>query len=483
MNYRMIGKSIGNLLLVEAACMLPSLLISLIYPESDATAFVMAIALTTAAGFLLSRLKSNTGGLYARDGFAIVALGWILLSAFGALPFLLSGTIPRVEDALFESISGFTTTGASILREVESLPRGILFWRSFTHWMGGMGVLVMMIAIMPSVKANTIHILKAESPGPTPGKLVPKVSQTAKILYLIYILLTATQVVFLVAGGMPLYDSLVHSFSTAGTGGFSSRNLSVAAYGSDYIEIVITVFMFLFGVNFTLYYTAFKGGLKNALHDEELRVYFFTVVGAIALIAVNVYSQVYRTAGESVQHAAFQVSSIITTTGFATADFNLWPVLSQLILLLLMFVGASAGSTGGGIKVVRVVVLFKVIKRELTRVIHPRAVRTIKLNGRLVDEEVVSGVMAFFYFYILIFVAAVLTVALEGEDIVTTVTSVIATLNNVGPGLGRVGPMGNFADLSVLSKGVLSLCMLIGRLEIYPIMLLMFPSFWKRGSI
>ena len=483
MNYRMIGKSIGNLLLVEAACMLPSLLISLIYPESDATAFAAAIALTTAAGFLLSRLKSNIGGLYVRDGFAIVALGWILLSAFGALPFLLSGAIPRVEDALFESISGFTTTGASILREVESLPRGILFWRSFTHWMGGMGVLVMMIAIMPSVKANTIHILKAESPGPTPGKLVPKVSQTAKILYLIYILLTATQVVFLVAGGMPLYDSLVHSFSTAGTGGFSSRNLSVAAYGSDYIEIVITVFMFLFGVNFTLYYTAFKGGLKNALHDEELRVYFFTVVGAAALIAINVYSQVYRTLGESVQHAAFQVSSLITTTGFATADFNLWPVFSQLILLLLMFVGASAGSTGGGIKVVRVVVLFKVIKRELTRVIHPRAVRTIKLNGRLVDEEVVSGVMAFFYFYILIFVAAVLTVALEGEDIVTTVTSVIATLNNVGPGLGRVGPMGNFADLSVLSKAVLSLCMLIGRLEIYPIMLLMFPSFWKRGSI
>ena len=483
MNYRMIGKSVGNLLLVEAACMLPSLLISLIYPESDATAFAAAIALTTAAGFLLSRLKSNAGGLYARDGFAIVALGWILLSAFGALPFLLSGVIPRVEDALFESISGFTTTGASILREVESLPRGILFWRSFTHWMGGMGVLVMMIAIMPSVKANSIHILKAESPGPTPGKLVPKVSQTAKILYLIYILLTATQVVFLVAGGMPLYDSLVHSFSTAGTGGFSSRNLSVAAYGSDYIEIVITVFMFLFGVNFTLYYTAFKGGLKNALHDEELRIYFFTVVGATALIAINVYSQVYRTLGESVQHAAFQVSSIITTTGFATADFNLWPVLSQLILLLLMFVGASAGSTGGGIKVVRVVVLFKVIKRELTRVIHPRAVRTIKLNGRLVDEEVVSGVMAFFYFYILIFVAAVLTVALEGEDIVTTVTSVIATLNNVGPGLGRVGPMGNFADLSVLSKAVLSLCMLIGRLEIYPIMLLMFPSFWKRGSI
>lgn len=483
MNYRMIGRSIGNLLLVEAACMLPSLLISLIYPDSDATAFAAAIALTTAAGFLLSRLRSSAGSLYARDGFAIVSLGWILVSAFGALPFLLSGAIPRVEDALFESISGFTTTGASILREVESLPRGVLFWRSFTHWMGGMGVLVLMIAIMPSVKANSIHILKAESPGPTPGKLVPRISQTAKILYLIYILLTASQVVFLVAGGMPLYDALVHSFSTAGTGGFSSKNSSIAAYGSDYVEIVITVFMFLFGVNFTLYYTAFKGGLKNALHDEELRVFFFTVVGATALIAINVYGQVYRSVGESVQHAAFQVSSIITTTGFATADFNLWPVLSQVILLMLMFVGASAGSTGGGMKVVRVLVLFKVIKRELTRVIHPRAVRTIKLNGRLVEEEVVSGVMAFFYFYIIIFVGATLTVALEGEDIVTTVTSVIATINNVGPGLGVVGPMGNFADLSILSKAVLSLCMLIGRLEIYPIMLLMFPSFWKRGSI
>ena len=451
MNYRMIGKSIGNLLLVEAACMLPSLLISLIYPESDGAAFAVAIALTTAAGFLLSRLKSNTGGLYARDGFAIVALGWILLSAFGALPFLLSGAIPRVEDALFESISGFTTTGASILREVESLPRGILFWRSFTHWMGGMGVLVMMIAIMPSVKANTIHILKAESPGPTPGKLVPKVSQTAKILYLIYILLTATQVVFMVAGGTPLYDSLVHSFSTAGPGGFSSRNLSVAAYGSEYIEIVLPVFMFLFGVNFTLYYTAVKGGLKSALRDEELRYYFFTVAAATALIALNIYGTVYASAGESVQHAAFQVSSLITTTGFATADFNLWPVLSQLILLLIMFIGASAGSTGGGIKVVRVVVLFKVIKRELTRVIHPRAVRTIKLNGRLVDEEVVSGVMAFFYFYILIFVAAALTEALEGEDIVTTVTSVLATPNNVGPGLGRSGPRGDVAAVFVLS--------------------------------
>lgn len=483
MNYRMIGKSIGNLLLVEAACMLPSLLVALMYPEADAMAFIAAIALTVAAGFALALPKVKETSLYARDGFAIVALGWILLSVFGALPYLFSGAIPRVEDALFEAVSGFTTTGATILKEIEPLPKGILFWRAFTHWMGGMGVLVMMIAVLPSVKANTIHILKAESPGPTPGKLVPKISQTAKILYLIYIVLTVAELIFLLAGGMPLYDSLIHSFSTAGTGGFSNRNASVAAYGSRYIDVVITVFMFLFGVNFTLYYMVFKGDLKSALKDEELRYYFFIVAAATLLIAVNIYGPVYRSFASSLRYSAFQVSSLITTTGFATADFNLWPVFSQLILMLIMFIGASAGSTGGGIKVIRILVLFKVIKREVTRINHPRAVRTIKINGRVMDEEVVSGVMAFFFFYIFVFSTAVLLVALEGQDIVTTVTSVIATLNNVGPGLNVVGPVGNFATLSVLSKVVLSFCMIIGRLEIYPIMLLMFPSFWKKGSI
>ena len=482
MNYRMISKSIGNLLLVEAGCMLPSLLVALIYPEADALAFALAIAATAAAGLMLSRLKVPEPGLYARDGFAIVALGWVLLSVFGALPFLFSGAIPRFEDAIFEAISGFTTTGATILKEIESLPRGILFWRAFTHWMGGMGVLVMMIAVLPSVKANTIHILKAESPGPSPGKLVPKISQTAKILYLIYMVLTAVEVIFLLAGGMPLYDALVHSFSTAGTGGFSNRNASVAAYGSAYIDVVITVFMFLFGVNFTLYYTAFRGGIKNALKDEELRYYFLIVAGATLMIAVNIYGRVYSSFASSLRYSAFQVSSLITTTGFATADFNLWPVFSQLILMLIMFIGASAGSTGGGIKVIRILVLFKVLKREVTRISHPRAVSTIKINGRVMDEDTVNGVTAFFFFYIFIFSSAVLLVALEGQDIVTTVTSVIATLNNVGPGLNVVGPVGNFSSLSVLSKAVLSFCMIIGRLEIYPIMILMFPSFWKRGN-
>ncbi len=478
----MISKSVGNLLLVEAGCMLPSLLVALIYPEADALAFILAIAVTAAAGLALSRVKAGAPGLYARDGFAIVALGWVLLSVFGALPFLFSGAIPGPENALFESISGFTTTGATILKEIESLPRGILFWRAFTHWMGGMGVLVMMIAVLPSVKANSIHILKAESPGPSPGKLVPKISQTAKILYTIYIALTAIEAILLLAGGMPLYDALLHAVSTAGTGGFSNRNAGVAAYGSHYIEIVITVFMFLFGVNFTLYYTALKGGIKSALKDEELRFYFFIVAAATVMIALNIYGRIYGSFAISLKHSAFQVSSLITTTGFATADFNLWPVFSQLILMLIMFIGASAGSTGGGIKVIRILVLFKVIKREIMRTNHPRAVRSIKVNGRVMDEEMVSGVMAFFFFYILIFSAAVLLVAMEGQDIVTTVTSVIATLNNIGPGLNAVGPMGNFADLSVMSKTVLSLCMIIGRLEIYPVMLLMLPSFWKKGN-
>jgi trk system potassium uptake protein TrkH len=412
-----------------------------------------------------------------------VALGWILVSAFGALPFILSGAIPSVIDALFESVSGFSTTGASILRDIEVLPKGILFWRSFTHWMGGMGVLILMIAILPSVKANTLHIMKAEAPGPSPDKFVPKIGQTAKILYIIYITLTAIEVVFLLVGGMSLYDALIHAFGTASTGGFSSRNASVAAYGSIYIETVITVFMLLFGVNFTLYYMGFKRNIKSALRDEELRFYFGTVVAAIILIVLNINGTVYHSIGESIRYSAFQVGSIITTTGYTTADFNLWPAFSQGILLLLMFIGASAGSTGGGLKCIRVILLFKIIKREITKINHPRAVQTVKINGRVVDEQILSGVMAFFFFSILIFAVSVLAVLLEGKDLITSTTAVIASINNIGPGLGFVGPTGNYADLSILSKGVLSVCMIIGRLEIYPIMLLVFPSFWKRINI
>ena len=445
--------------------------------------FLLSILIIAAFGLGMRRIKTVKNDIYARDGFAIVALGWLLVSIFGALPFLISGSIPSLMDALFESISGFSTTGSSILREIEGLPKGILFWRSFTHWMGGMGVLILMLAILPSVKGNTLHIMKAESPGPSPEKFVPKIGQAAKILYIIYISLTVMEVILLLMGGMSLYDSLLHAFGTAGTGGFSNKNASVAAFGSVYIETVITVFMLLFGVNFTLYYASFKGHLKSILRDEELRFYIGTVAAAIILITLNTNGTVFRSIGEAIRYSSFQVSSIITTTGYATADFNLWPVFSQCVLVLLMFIGASAGSTGGGIKCLRVILLFKIIKREIVKCIHPRSVQTVKINGKAVNEEILSGIMAFFFFYIAVFAVAVLAVSLDNKDLVSSATAVIASISNIGPGLGIVGPTGNYADFSILSKGILSVCMLIGRLEIYPILLLFVPTFWKRVNI
>jgi len=483
MKHKVVFKSIGTVLCIEAASMLPSLIVALINHEKAAIAFALTIGIIAVIGAALLRLKTPKTRIFTRDGFAIVSLSWILVTLFGALPFLLSGSIPSFIDALFETASGFSTTGASILRNVEALPKSLLFWRSSTHWLGGMGILVLMIAILPST-ASTINIMIAESPGPSPGKLVPKIRETAKILYIIYIAMTAVLVVLLLLGGMPLFDALIHAFGTASTGGFSSRNASVGAYYSVYIDVVITVFLFLFGVNFTLYYYLFlKRDFKSVLRDEELRFYFGVVVGAIVLIALNIKGTVYQTIGEAIRYASFQVTSIISTAGFATADFNLWPSFSKIILVLLMLTGSCAGSTAGGIKCVRIVLLLKIIRREITRLIHPNAVQPVKLNGRRVDEETLSGVMAFFFFWMLIIAVSVLIVSLDGKDLVTSTTAVLATVNNVGPGLGAVGPTGNFADFSALSKTVMSLCMLIGRLEVYPIMLLCFPSFWKRSSI
>ncbi len=483
MNYRLIFKSLGNVLCIEAACMVPSLLVSLIYMQGDTMSFLLSIMILMAFGLGMRRIKTVTNDLYARDGFGIVALGWLLVSMFGALPFLLSGAIPSVIDALFESISGFSTTGASILKEIEGLPQGILFWRSFTHWIGGMGVLILMLAILPSVKANTLHIMKAETPGPTPGKFVPKIGQVAKILYIIYIALTAVEIVFLLMGGMSLFDSLIHAFGTASTGGFSNRNASIAAYDNVYIETVITVFMLLFGVNFTLYYTALKGNIKSILQDEELRFYAGAVVTAIVLIVWNTNGTVFQSIGEALRYSSFQVGSIITTTGYSTADFNLWPVFSQCLLVLLMFIGASAGSTAGGMKCLRIILLFKIIRREIVKIIHPRSVQTVKINGRVVDEEILSGVMAFFFVYIAVFAASILVVSLDNKDIVSSTTAVVASISNIGPGLGSVGPAGNFAGFSAFTKVILSLCMIIGRLEIYPVLLLFVPTFWKRVNV
>ncbi len=483
MNIRMIIKIIGYLLMVEAGCMVPSLAVSLLNRQNDTKAFIISIIILTVFGFILSRFPTKNKNFYARDGFAIVSLGWILVSVFGALPFVISGAIPSYVDAFFETVSGFTTTGSSILRQVEGLPKGILFWRSFTNWVGGMGVLVMMISVLPAAGANTVHIMKAESPGPDPGKLVPRIGKSSKILYLMYAGLTLIMIVLLLLGGMPLYDTLVHTFSTAGTGGFSNRNLSVGAYNNLYFEIIIGIFMFLFGVNFTLYYQSLRGNLKSVLKDEEFRFYFFTVIAAILLITWNLCGSVFNTIGESLRHTFFQVSSIITTTGFSSTNFDLWPSFSKAILVLLMFIGGSAGSTAGGLKCVRCMLLFKTVKHEVRKIIHPRSVYTIKYNGKNVDDGIISGVKTYFFIFMVIFSVSLLIVSIDGFDMVSNVTAVATAISNVGPGLGVVGPMGSFADYSALSKIVLSFTMLFGRLEIYPLLILFTPIFWKKVNI
>lgn len=483
MNIRLIFSSLGSVLCIEAVLMIPALMVSVIYGQDDVYAFMISMLILLAAGFLLRLLKPKDSQMYARDGFAIVSLSWFFISVFGSLPFLISGAIPTPIDAFFETVSGFTTTGATILTEVESLPKGILFWRSFTHWVGGMGVLALVLAVLPSVKASTVHILVAESPGPNPGKLVPKIGQTVKILYLIYTVMTMIQIVLLLISGMPLYDSVVSTLGTAGTGGFSVRNASIGAYNNVFAEVIITVFMFLFGTNFSLYYQMIKGDKKSFLRSAEFRFYLGTFLISIALITINLTGKIFGTAWESLRYASFQVSSIMTTTGYSTTDFNLWPSFSKAILVLLMFIGASAGSTAGGMKCVRIVLLIKLIRREVHKIIHPRSVYTVRLDGKPVDDETLSGVTVFFFAFIFIFAAAVIIVSLDGKDMISNFTAVAACIGNVGPGLEIVGPMGNFSSYSVLSKAVFSFCMIAGRLEIFPVLLLFDPSFWRKVNI
>jgi trk system potassium uptake protein TrkH len=479
----MIARSVGLLLYIEAACMIPSLAVAAIYGGGDAPAFLLSMLSAAAAAFAARLAKPARRDIYAKDGYAIVGLGWLLASVFGALPFVASGAIPHPADAFFESVSGFTTTGASILRDIERLPAGILFWRSFTHWVGGMGVLVLMLAILPSAGANTFHIMRAESTGPSADKFVPKVGSAAKILYGIYAVITLTQAILLCLGGMTLYDSLIHTFGTVGTGGFSDKNASVAAFGSVYIEIVIAVFMALSGVNFTLYHALLRRDWKTVLRDEELRFYCALIFISALYVTVNTYfGNIYKSIGEAARYASFQVISIVTTTGFSTADFNMWPAASQCVLLILMLVGASAGSTAGGMKCVRIILLVKIAKREFVRLIHPNSVNVVKLNGRTIEAETLAGVMIFFFLYIAALIAATTIISLDGSDIVTSATSVLSCLSNIGPGLGSVGPTGSFAGFSPLCKFALSLCMVIGRLEIYPVLLLCVPEFWRRGT-
>jgi trk system potassium uptake protein len=480
MNYAVVLKNLGTLLICEAISILPSLLVAIIYKGNDIKAFLYTMVILLILGFSALLIKPKSKLVYAKEGFAIVAIGWILISFFGALPFYFSGAIPSMVDAFFETSSGFTTTGASILQEIESLPKGILFWRSFTHWVGGMGVLILAMAIFPSAGAGTMQIMKAESPGPTPGKLVPKVKETAKILYGIYLFITVAEVMFLKVAGLSLYDSLIHTFGTVGTGGFSNKNISVGSYNNALAEVIITVFTFICGANFALYYAALRGSFKDIFKDGEFRLYASIVGASIILITINVYGTVFKSLGESIRHSSFQVVTIVSTTGYSSTDFNAWPTFSKMILLLLMFIGGCAGSTSGAIKNIRILLLFKAAKRDLLKIIHPRAVHTVRFGGKAVSEQTLSEVLGFFFMYLIIFCASVLIVSMEGKDIVTTISAVAATLGNVGPGFEIVGPMGNYSSFTVLSKIVMSLCMITGRLEIYPILLLVFPRFWAK---
>ena len=482
MNHRAVIRSLGIVMLCEGAFMVPSHVVAMFYRAGDAPANLITKAILL-LGALLVPIKPPKNGLYARDGLAIVALGWLVMSFFGALPFVLSGSMPRFVDALFESVSGFTTTGASILTRIEGLPHGILFWRSFTHWIGGRGVRLLTLAILPMAGAGAVHILRAESPGPSPSKLVPKLAQTAKILYILYISLTLAEVVALLLAGMSFYDALIHAFGTAGTGGFSNRNASVGAYNSLAIDLIIAIFMLIFGVSFTLHYQLLRKNWKSFWRDEELRFYLTVVALSVAVITWDVLRHQLLTPGAALRQSFFQVSSIITTTGFATADFNTWPALSKTILLALMLVGASAGSTGGGIKCIRILMMLKLIRREMTRMKHPQIVQSIRIGGRQVDSEVLHSAVLFILFYLTILAAAVFLVAMDVQDLVTGFSAVLACISNIGPGLGMVGPTGNYAAFSDFSKMVLSLCMLLGRLEIMPVAVLALPSFWRRVSI
>ncbi|MCI9352985.1 MAG: TrkH family potassium uptake protein [Lawsonibacter sp.] len=477
MNIKLVLKLVGRILLLEAAAMVIPMAVALLYRESPLP-FLYAILIMAACGFGLSALPAKQQ-FFTREGFAAVGLIWIFTGLAGALPFIFCGWFATPMDAIFESCSGFTTTGSTILTEIESLPKGILFWRAFTHWMGGMGVLVLATAIVPKLGIRSHYLTQAETPGPVFSKLVPKQSQTSKILYQMYFALTALEVVCLKLAGMPLYDSLIHAFSTAGTGGFSNRNASVGAYDSVPIDIIITVFMLLFSINFAIYFLLLTKKWREALQSDELRFFLGVVFGAIAIITLA-NLEVYRSIWQSLRYAAFQVAAIVSTTGFGTADFVLWPQFSQLIIVLLMFCGASAGSTGGGMKCSRVLLLLRSIRREIHRVTHPRSVEVVKLDGKLVSESTLHSLLVFLGAYVTTIFAAALIISLDGFSFSVSFSAALTCVSNVGPGLEMIGPSGNFAAFSGLSKAVMSLCMIIGRLEILPILVLFCPSTWRR---
>lgn len=477
MNYQMIIQILGHVITLEGAFLALPCITALIYRETEGFAYLATALLCVLIGRLIVHKKPRSRSFYAREGFSAVALSWIVLSLFGAIPFTLSGDIPSYIDALFEIISGMTTTGASILDDVEALSHTSLLWRSFSHWFGGMGVLVFILALIPMTGGRSIHLLRAESPGPSVEKLVPKMKQSSIYLYGIYLFLTILQIIFLLLGGMPVFDSINISLATAGTGGFAVLNSSMADY-SPYIQYVTSIFMILFGINFNVFFLLLMRRIKTALSFEELRHYVLIIALAVLGITCNI-RQLYPTLEESFRHSLFQVASLITTTGFATTDYDLWPSFSKTILLLIMFVGACAGSTGGGIKVSRVMLAVKSLRAELTHFTHPNSVQTIKYNNNTIPKEMIHSVFVFFVTYIFVFATSQLLLSLNGFDFLTNFSAVSAALNNIGPGLSGVGPTCNYGSFSVFSKFVLMFDMLAGRLELFPLLLICTPSFWN----
>jgi len=480
MNIQLNLRILGALLLFLAAALLFPIPFSLYYADGAALAFIWSSSISFLVGLILFRLCQSDRELSVREGFAIVTFGWLFYAIFGALPFLLSGAIPAPLDAMFETMSGFTTTGASILTRIEGLPESILLWRSLTQWLGGMGIIVMSLAILPMLGVGGMQLFKAEVPGPTADRLKPRIQDTAKLLWGVYVLLTAAETILLMFGGMSLHDALCHSFATLATGGFSSRNASVGAYNSAYIDWVVTLFMFLAGVNFSLHYHALRGRLRQLHRNEEFRVYLGITLIAIAALFIFNFSSVYDSFADNLRYSAFQTVSIMTTTGFATADYEGWSVAAQYLLVLLMFIGGCAGSTGGGMKVARILLLFKHAHVQLFRLIHPRAVRLVKLGNIPVDREVMQAILGFFALFMGIFVVASLLMAASGMDLVSSGAAVIATLSNIGPGLGSVGPADNYAHIAPFGKTVLMFCMLLGRLELFTVLVLFFPTIWRK---
>ena len=482
MHPQLILRFIGILIFFLGVSTVGPLLVSLIYEDGSTRALLYSMIITSGIGFLIfvATKSDRETHLSHRDGVAIVTLGWVAAGLVGAIPFLLSGTIPDFTLAYFESISGFTTTGASILTDIEGLPNGILLWRSQTQWFGGMGIIVLSIAVLPFLGVGGMQLYKAEVPSPVVDKLKPRISDTAKTLWYVYVLITALEIILLFMGGMPLFEAVCHGFCTMPTGGFSPKNASIAHYNSPYFDGVIIVFMLLAGINFSLHYKFIKGDLTIFGKDPECRVFFSLVAIFILLVTFNIFGTVYDSLGKAFRYAAFQVSSIITTTGFVTADYDLWPSFSQKLLLLCMFLGAMAGSTGGGMKIMRIVLLVKHCYQEIFRIIHPHAITSVKLGGRPVPTDVLSSIWGFFLLFLGLFVVAALIMASLGLDMISAFASVAASIGNIGPGLGLVGPTKNYLAIPFIGKWVLIFCMLLGRLEIYTVIVLLMPEYWRK---